>query len=120
MEDKLLKLSKDIWKATLDEDVETLNKLIHHDCKFVHMGVTLKHDEEVEVIKNKIINYQNIDFDKAEVSCFGDTYVVLTKMKLTAIVKGNEAINDFVVTEVYKEFDNEIKMISLAYTKINY
>ncbi len=100
MEDKLLKLSKDIWKATLDEDVETLNKLIHHDCKFVHMGVTLKHDEEV--------------------GCFGDTYVVLTKMKLTAIVKGNEAINDFVVTEVYKEFDNEIKMISLAYTKINY
>lgn len=29
------------------------------------MNVTLKHDEEVEVIKNKIINYQNIDFDKS-------------------------------------------------------
>ncbi|MFV0394740.1 MAG: hypothetical protein ACK5LC_10145 [Coprobacillaceae bacterium] len=47
-------------------------------------------------------------------------FVVLTKLKLTAVVAGNEVVNPFVVTEVYDDNKGEIKLASLSYTRINY
>jgi hypothetical protein len=48
------------------------------------------------------------------------TVVVLNKMKLTAIVGGNEVVNPFVVTEVYTNIDDVLKLASLSFTKIVY
>ena len=55
--DQVLKVSKRIWNAMHEIDIETLNELVHEDAKFVHMGVTLSHKDEIEVIKNKKIIY---------------------------------------------------------------
>lgn len=103
-----------------DEDIEPLNRYVHENAKYVHMGVTLNHAEEMDVIANRKIVYKNIDIESADVTQFDSLSLVLTKMKLAAIVDGNEVVNPFVVTEVYSTFDDGIKMISMSYTRINY
>ena len=40
---QVLEVSKRIWKAMHEMDIETLKELVHEDAKFVHMGVTLSH-----------------------------------------------------------------------------
>lgn len=118
--EKVLEVSKKIWQAMHDEDIETLNQYVHQDAKYVHMGVTLSHKEEMEVIQKRKIVYKKIDFEKADVTQIDSTIIVLTKMKLTAVVDGHEVVNPFVVTEVYTSNHDEIKMASMSYTRINY
>lgn len=51
---------------------------------------------------------------------FVTTVILLNKVKLTAIVSGNEVINPFVVTEIYTKINEELKLASFSYTRINY
>ena len=118
--DQVLKVSKRIWNAMHEIDIETLNELVHEDAKFVHMGVTLSHKDEIEVIKNKKIIYKNINFEQIDLTQIESTIILLRKLKLTAVVDGNEVVNPFVVTEVYTLNDDVIKMASMSYTIINY
>lgn len=50
----------------------------------------------------------------------GSTIVLLTKLKLTAIVGGNEVINPFVVSEIYTTQEDGMKLVSMSYTRITY
>lgn len=118
--EKVLQLSKQLWEAMHDENIDFLKENIHTDAVFVHMGVTLNRDDELDVIQNKKIVYKNIDIENTSVRQLQSTVVVLTKLKLTAVVDGNEVVNPFVVTEVYTKNDNEVKLASLSYTRINY
>ena len=118
--EKAILFSKRIWEAIQKEDVNFLTENIHQDALFVHMGVTLTRDGEIEVIKTGKIIYKDIDFQEVTVKSIESTVVVLNKMKLTAIVGGNEVINPFVVTEVYTYVDDVLKLASLSFTKIMY
>lgn len=116
----VLETSKKIWKAMHEEDIDTLNKLVHESAKYVHMGVTLNHKDEMDVIKNRKIVYKHIDVENVEITQVESMFVVLTKLKLTAVVDGHEVVNPFVVTETYVECDDEVKMASMSYTRITY
>ena len=118
--EKVLKLSKNIWKAMHEMDIDFLSKNVHENCRYVHMGVTLNAKEEEEVIKNRGIVYKNIDVEKVDCIHIGEAYHVYTKLKLTALVGGNEVVNSFVVTEAYTTIDGKLQLISMAYTKIIY
>jgi hypothetical protein len=118
--EKAIEFSKRIWEAIQKEEVEFLTENVHKDALFVHMGVTLTRDGEIDVIKKGSIIYKDIDFQEVTVKSMASTVVVLNKMRLTAIVGGNEVVNPFVVTEVYTHIDNELKLASLSFTKIVY
>jgi len=87
---------------------------------FIHMGVSLSRDSEINIIKEKGIVYKEIDFQENTIKEMESTVVLLNKLKLTAIVNGNEVTNPFVVTEVYTENGDILKLASMSYTRINY
>lgn len=118
--EKVLELSKKIWDAMQKEDIATLKEWVHEDALFVHMGVTLSRDDELDVIKERRIVYKEIEFEETTVKEIASTIIVLTKLKLTAIVGGNEVTNPFVVTEVYTNSDEGIRLASMSYTRIVY
>jgi len=84
------------------------------------MGITLSRDGEIEVIKDRGIVYKEIDFQESTIKEMESTVILLNKLKLTAIVQGNEVTNPFVVTEVYTKNGDDLKLASMSYTRINY
>lgn len=118
--EKAIEFSKRLWEAIQKEDVNFLTENVYQDALFVHMGVTLTRDGEIDVIKTGNIIYKDIDFQEVTVKSMASTVVVLNKIKLTAIVGGNEVINPFVVTEVYTHINDVLKLASLSFTKIVY
>ncbi len=118
--EKAIELSRKIWEAIQKEDVDFITENVHEDAVFVHMGITLTRDGEIDVIRTGNIIYKDIDFQEVTVKSMASTVVVLNKMRLTAIVGGNEVVNPFVVTEVYTHIDDVLKMASLSFTKIVY
>ena len=118
--DKALAVSQKIWDALNTDDTETLKELVHEDAMFVHMGVSLKRDDEIAYMQKGIIAPQSVDFNESTVKDFGATVVVWNKVKVTALVHGEKAVNPFVVTEVYSKEDDSLRLIAWSYTKINY
>jgi len=117
---KALEVSKEIWNAIQNEKIDVLVDLVHKDAMFVHMGVTLSRESEIDTIKERGIVYKEIDFQESTIKEMESTVVLLNKLKLTAIVNGNEVTNPFVVTEVYTRNGNTLKLASMSFTKINY
>ncbi|WP_312092119.1 nuclear transport factor 2 family protein [Niallia sp.] len=117
---KILEVSEKIWDAIQREKVDVLVDLVHQNAMFVHMGVTLSRDEEIDIIKRRGIIYKEIDFQESTIKELDSTVVLLNKLKLTAIVNGNEVTNPFVVTEVYTKNGEIFKLASMSYTRIVY
>lgn len=118
--EKVLEVSKKIWNAVQKRDLNLLKEYIHQDAMFVHMGVTLSRDAELDVIKEGKIVYKGIEFEETTVKNIESTIVLLTKLKLTAVVDGNEVTNPFVVTEIYTKNGDNIRLASMSYTRIVY
>lgn len=118
--EKVFEVSNKIWDAIQNEKIDVLVDLVHPEAIFVHMGVTLSREDEIEVIKSKKIVYKEIDFQEKTVHEMESTVILLNKLKLTAIVGGNEVVNPFVVTEVYTKNNEKLRMASLSFTKITY
>ncbi|MCM1234319.1 MAG: nuclear transport factor 2 family protein [Ruminococcus flavefaciens] len=119
MKNKVTAVSNQFWEALKKVDVDALRNLVYEDAKFVHMGVMLDREGEIDwAVTEKIIT-KTVDVESEEVRVYGNTAVMLKKMQLTAIVYGEEHVNPFMVTEVYVKEDSW-KLASLAYTKVNY
>ena len=115
--EKVLEVSNKIWEAMKNINEEQLLSLIHEDAEFVHMSRTLSRDAEILVILEKDIVYKTVDFIESTVKQIESTFIVLNRLDLTAVVKGNEVTNSFVVTEVYTPSGDTFKLSSLAFTK---
>ena len=48
----------------------------------------------------------------------GSTAILLNRIRLVAVVGGNEVINPFVVTEVYVQEGGKWKLGSLSFTRL--
>lgn len=118
--EKVIEISDKIWQALKEADADKLMDLVHSNAVFVHMGVTLTRDEEMDVLKAGKIIYKDVSFKEKSIHEFDTLVVLLNQVKLTAIVDGNEVINPFVVTEVYTKIKEKLKLASFSYTKINY
>lgn len=53
----VMEISEKIWKSLKEIDSDTLMDLVHSNAVFVHMGVTLSRDEEINIIKSREIIY---------------------------------------------------------------
>ena len=119
-ETKVLQLSENLWKAMQQVDKQTLVENIAPEAVFVHMGATLVRDKEIEVLQQKGIVLKEVATENTSVHIVGKTAVLLRKLRLTAIVGGNEVVNPFVVTETYTKKGSKWQLLSLSYTKIIY
>ena len=71
------------------------------EAVFVHMGGTMSKSQELEVIKIGAIQYKDAQIQEVSVRFVGTTAILLNRIRLVAVVGGNEVVNPFNVTEVY-------------------
>ena len=117
-EQELINLSKIKWQWMADKNVDSLDILFHEKAVFVHMGATMTKEQELNTIKNGGIHYMYTEIQETSVRFIGNTAIVLDKIRLTAIVGGNEVVNPFMVTEVYVQENGEWKLGSLSFIRL--
>jgi hypothetical protein len=116
--EEILALSKDKWTWMAERKVDALEALFHEEAVFVHMGGTMSRAQELEVIKSGSIQYKKADIQEASARVIGTTAIVLNRIRLLAVVGGNEVTNPFVVTEVYVQQDEKWMLASLSFTRL--
>lgn len=117
-EQNIIALSKSKWRWMQEFKTDSLAGLFHEAAVFVHMGGLFSKNQELDVIHNKGIVYKNAEIQETSVRLIDRTAVLLNKIRLTAIVGGNEVVNPFNVTEVYVEQNGDWKLVSLSFTKL--
>ncbi len=117
-EQTIIQLSKDKWQWMADKNVDKLKDLFDAKAKFVHMSGTWKTDEELEIIKTGSIWYKEAKVHDTAVEVSGNTAIVWNRITLVAMVRGNEAITEFTVTEVYQKQGNDWKMLALTFSSV--
>jgi len=118
VEQELLDLSRTKWRWMSERKVDSLAALFHDEAVFVHMGGTMSRNQELEVIRSGGIHYKHAEIFEASVRFIGTTAIVLNRIRLDAVVGGNEVTNPFVVTEVYVQQNGAWKLGSLSFTRL--
>jgi len=117
-EQEVINLSKEKWRWMSERKVDSLATLFHEKAVFVHMGATMSKEQELDVIRSGRIQYKNVDIQEASVQFIGTTAILLNKIRLVAVVGGNEVTNPFVVTEVYVQQSGTWTLASLSFTRL--
>jgi len=117
-ENEVIELSKRKWAWMSERNVKELASLFHEDAAFVHMGATMTKTQELDVISSGRIHYKHAEIQEASVKFMGDTAILLNKIRLVAVVGGNEVTNPFVVTEVYVRRGGKWVLGSMSFTRL--
>ena len=115
---ELINLSKQKWQWMSERKVDSLDALFHEKAVFVHMGATMTKTQELEVIRSGGIQYKTVEIQEASVRFIDKTAILLNKIRLVAVVGGNEVTNPFMVTEVYVQQNSNWKLVSLSFTRL--
>ena len=116
--DAVLRLSRDKWRWMSERKVDSLAPLFDEQAVFVHMGATMTKAQELEVIRSGAIQYKTVDIQEESVRFVGTTAIVLHRIRLVAVVGGNEVTNPFMVTEVYVPKGGAWTLASLSFTRL--
>lgn len=111
-------LSKKKWDWMSEKNVDSLSALFHEKAVFVHMGGSMSREQELNTIKNGGIHYKKAEIQNVTANIIENTAIVLSKIRLLAVVGGNEVTNSFVVTEVYVKQNNKWMLGSLSFTRL--
>jgi hypothetical protein len=118
-EQEVINLSKDKWRWMSERKVDSLDALFYEKAVFVHMGGTMSKEQELDVIRSGRIHYKDVDIQEASVRFIGTTTaILLNRIRLVAVVGGNEVTNPFVVTEVYVQQSDTWTLASLSFTRL--
>ena len=117
-EQEIKDLSAQKWQWMADKDVDKLDKLFHEKSKFVHMSGTWKKPQELDIIKTGSIWYKKADVHDVAVEIVDDLAIVWSRITLTAVVRGTDAVTEFTVTEVYKKKDKNLKLLALTFSSV--
>ena len=117
-EQQIKDISKAKWQWMADKNVDKLATLFHDKSKFVHMSGTWKKDEELNIIKTGSIWYKQADVQDVALEIVDDVAVLWNRIKLTAVVRGSDAVNQFTVTEVYKKQGDDWKLLALTFSSV--
>lgn len=117
-EQALLDLSRTKWRWMAEKKADTLAALFHDDAVFVHMGGAWGTTQEVQIIRSGGIHYKHAEIFEASARIIGNTGIVLNRIRLDAVVGGNEVSNPFLVTETYVREGGRWKLGSLAFTRL--
>jgi len=115
---EIITLSKNKWLWMAERNVKALDTLFAPEAVFVHMGGTMTKRQELDVIKGGMIQYKEAQIQEVSVRFVGTTAILLNKIRLVAVVGGNEVVNPFNVTEVYVRLDGAWKLASLSFTRL--
>jgi len=115
---EILDLSKTKWRWMSERNVDSLAALFDDQAVFVHMGGTMSRSQELEVIRGGGIQNKHAEIFETSVRFIGTTAILLNRIRLDAVVGGNEVSNPFMVTEVYVQQNGRWKLGSLSFTRL--
>ncbi len=115
---EIIQLSKEKWAWMAARNVDTLAALFHEKAVFVHMGGNMTKAQELNVIKTGGIHYKHAEIQETSVQFIDNTAILLHKLRLDAVVNGNEVSNPFTVTEVYVRQDGKWLLGAMTFTKL--
>jgi hypothetical protein len=101
-----------------ERNVDALSPLFHEQSVFVHMGGAWGKEREIDIIRGGGIHYKHAEIFEASARFAGNTAIVLNRIRLDAVVGGNEVSNPFMVTEVYVREGTSWKLASLSCTRL--
>ena len=117
-EQAILDLSKTKWRWMSERNVDSLAALFDDQAVFVHMGGSWGKDQEIDIIRSGGIWYKHAEIFEASVRFIGTTAILLNRIRLDAVVGGNEVTNPFMVTEVYVQQNGTWKLGALSFTRL--
>lgn len=117
-EQEIIRISRQKWQWMAERKVDELDALFHPEAMFVHMGATMSKSQELGVIKGGRIQYKQADILEVSARVLGDTAILLNRIRLVAVVGGNEVTNPFMVTEVYVRQSGAWKLAALSFTRL--
>ncbi len=117
-EQELVDLSKQKWLWMAERNVDALEPLFHEQAVFVHMGGNMSRKVELDVIKSGKIHYKQADIQDVSVRIIGSTAIVLSRIRLLAVLGGNEVTNPFMVTEVFLQQGGTWKLAQLSFSRL--
>jgi sugar lactone lactonase YvrE len=117
-EQEVLDLSKEKWRWMSEKKADTLAALFNDKAVFVHMGGSWGKAQEVDIIRTGGIHYKHAEILEASARIIDSTAIVLSRIRLDAVVGGNEVTNPFMVTEVYVRQKGAWKLASLSFTRL--
>ena len=110
--------SKEKWRWMSEKKADTLAALFNDKAVFVHMGGSWGKAQEVDIIRTGGIHYRHAEIVQASARIIDSTAIVLSRIRLDAVVGGNEVTNPFMVTEVYVRQKGAWKLASLSFTRL--
>ena len=117
-EQEIINLSKQKWQWMSERKVEPLEALFHEEAVFVHMGGNMTRSQELDVIKTGRIHYKQADIQDVSARIIGPTAILLSRIRLLAVVGGNEVTNPFMVTEVFLQQGGTWKLAQLSFSRL--
>lgn len=111
-------LSRQKWRWMADRDMQQLEPLFHPAARFVHMGATMDRAGELDIIQTGRIQYKQADISEISGEVLGDTAIVVSRLRLIAVVGGNEVTNPFSVTETYVRKGRGWQLAAMAFTRL--
>ncbi|MCC6928366.1 MAG: nuclear transport factor 2 family protein [Gemmatimonadaceae bacterium] len=117
-EQEVLALSRTKWRWMADKQGDSLATLFHDQSIFVHMGGAWGRTQELDVIRSGGIHYKHAEVFEASARIIDATAIVFARIRLDAVVGGNEVSNPFLVTEVYVRQGGAWKLGSLSFTRL--
>ena len=117
-EQELLDLSRTKWRWMSEKKADSLAALFDDKAMFVHMGGAWGKTQEVEIIRSGGIHYKHAEVFESSARIIDSTAIVLNRIRLLAVVGGNEVTNPFMVTEVYVRKQGAWKLASLSFTRL--
>jgi Domain of unknown function (DUF4440) len=82
------------------------------------MSRTMSRDQELEVIRSGNIHYKHAEVFESSVRSMDSTVIVLHRIRLDAVVGGNEVSNPFSVTAVCVRHGGVWKLGALAFSRL--
>lgn len=117
-EQNIIRLSQEKWQWMAEKNVDKLAPLFHDKSKFVHMSGTWKKAEELEIIKTGSIWYKEAKIHDVAVEIVDNVAILWNRITLTAVVRGNDVVTEFTVTEVYKKQKKDWKLLALTFSSV--
>lgn len=117
-EQEIINLSNKKWQWMSEKNTDSLNVLFNDKCDFVHMGGTWGKTRELDIIKGGFIWYKKAEKYSTAVKFLGNTAILLSDIDLIAVVGGNDAINPFMVTEVFVKENGKWRQAQLTFSHL--
>jgi hypothetical protein len=117
-EQEVIDLSRIKWRWMSEKKVDTLAALFLDQARFVHMSGSMNRDQELETIRSGRIHYKHAEIFESSARIVDSTAVLLSRIRLDAVVGGNEVSTMFMVTEVYVRQKGAWKLGQLSFSRL--